>query len=166
MQDSPLTATFDKRGLLKHVLDQFRISPQGSHGPAHWARVHHHGQTIGKLRQADLLVVELFSFLHDSQRQNEYTDRDHGNRGAEFAASLNGIFYALSARQLDQLCNAIRWHSDGRIEQDVTIQTCWDADRLDLGRVGIYPAPEFLSDQASIFIQSAYAWSTTDKNES
>ena len=27
---------------------------------------------------------------------------------------------------------------------DVTIQTCWDADRLDLWRIGIEPRPEYL----------------------
>ena len=26
-----------------------------------------------------------------------------------------------------------------------TIGTCWDADRLDLGRVGIVPQPKFMS---------------------
>jgi uncharacterized protein len=161
MHEPAFLNAYDNQGLVKHILNQFRISRQGVHGPAHWARVHHHGQTIGTVRQADLLVVELFAFLHDSQRVNEYTDRDHGNRASEFAASLNGVFYDLNARQLDQLCNAIRWHSDGSIEQDATIQTCWDADRLDLGRVGIYPDPRFLSAEASTFIQSAYEWSTT-----
>lgn len=38
------------------------------------------------------------------------------------------------------------WHlqSDGHTDADITVQTCWDADRLDLGRVGINPAPEKL----------------------
>ena len=26
----------------------------------------------------------------------------------------------------------------------IKVQTCWDADRLDLGRVGIYPDAQFL----------------------
>jgi uncharacterized protein len=26
----------------------------------------------------------------------------------------------------------------------VTVSTCWDADRLDLGRVGIEPHPDYL----------------------
>ena len=29
----------------------------------------------------------------------------------------------------------------------MTIQTCWDADRLDLGRVGMMPDPRFLSTE-------------------
>jgi hypothetical protein len=32
-------------------------------------------------------------------------------------------------------------HTQERTHPDVTIQTCWDADRLDLGRVGIAPHP-------------------------
>ena len=30
------------------------------------------------------------------------------------------------------------------IEGDITIQTCWDSDRLEFGRVGIKPSPERL----------------------
>jgi uncharacterized protein len=32
---------------------------------------------------------------------------------------------------------------------DITIQTCWDADRLDLGRVGIVPDPARLCTVAA-----------------
>jgi uncharacterized protein len=34
-------------------------------------------------------------------------------------------------------------------EADVTVQTCWDADRLDLGRIGIKPEPRFLCTAAA-----------------
>jgi len=33
-------------------------------------------------------------------------------------------------------------HTHEGYHDDVTIQTCWDADRLDLGRVGIIPDPD------------------------
>ena len=29
----------------------------------------------------------------------------------------------------------------------ITIGTCWDADRLDLGRVGVIPSVDFMSTQ-------------------
>jgi uncharacterized protein len=32
---------------------------------------------------------------------------------------------------------------------DITIQTCWDSDRLDLGRVGITPHPRRLCTEAA-----------------
>jgi uncharacterized protein len=150
---------YDRKGLLDEVLSQFRISTDGVHGPSHWARVRHHGLAVGVEVCADLLVVELFAFLHDSQRRNEFEDDLHGERAAEYAASMNRRFFDLQDTQLTQLVNAIRFHSDGDIHQCSTIQTCWDADRLDLGRVGIKPSARFLSPLAAKHIQTAYEWS-------
>jgi uncharacterized protein len=96
--------TFDRKALLQTILDQFRLDRDGDHGPAHWARVRKHAMTIGRARGADMLVVELFSFLHDSQRENEFTDTDHGERAAAYAASLNHSHYSLTGSQLDKLC--------------------------------------------------------------
>ena len=151
--------TFDRKALLQTILDQFRLDRDGDHGPAHWARVRKHAMTIGKARGADLLVVELFSFLHDSQRENEYTDTDHGERAAAYAESLNRSHYSLTGSQLDKLCHAIRHHSGGQVHPDETIQSCWDGDRLDLGRVGITPSPLYMSEHAAQYIKKAYAWS-------
>jgi uncharacterized protein len=150
---------YDRKGLLDEVLAQFRISTDGVHGPSHWARVRHHGLAVGAEAGADLLIVELFAFLHDSQRVDEHEDRFHGDRAAEFAASMNHRYYDLQDTQLDKLVNAIRFHSDGDVHQCSTIQTCWDADRLDLGRVGIKPAARYLSPVAAKHIQAAYEWS-------
>jgi len=33
--------------LLKMILEQFKVSKTGVHGPSHWARVKHHGMVIG-----------------------------------------------------------------------------------------------------------------------
>jgi uncharacterized protein len=38
----------------------------------------------------------------------------------------------------------MRLHSDRHVEGEPAIRACWDADRLDLGRVGIEPHPELL----------------------
>jgi uncharacterized protein len=160
-----MSANFQRKQLLKAILDQFKISRNGVHGPAHWARVRYHGLMIGAECGADLNVVELFAFLHDSKRLNEYSDPDHGARAAEYATSLNGSFFTLNANQLDLLCIAMRGHSGGQVHSDPTIQTCWDADRLDLGRVGIRPDPYFLSSLAAPHIQSAYEWSLNHKGE-
>jgi uncharacterized protein len=42
------------------------------------------------------------------------------------------------------LHQAIRDHELGMTKGDVTVITCWDADRLDLGRVDIRPEPRYL----------------------
>jgi uncharacterized protein len=38
----------------------------------------------------------------------------------------------------------MRLHSDGHVRGDLTVQACWDADRLDLARAGITPHPKRL----------------------
>ena len=156
---SPNLPDFDRPGLLKAILAQFRIKQHGAHGPSHWARVRKHGLTVGGAVGADLLVVELFAFLHDSQRENEYSDPGHGGRAAAFAQSLNKSYFSLAPEQMKKLSIAMAGHSDGQIHQDPTIQTCWDADRLDLGRVGTKPRAKYLSAEGAKYIESAYAWS-------
>ena len=150
---------FDRSCLLKAILAQFRIKQHGAHGPSHWARVRKHGLTVGGAAGADLFVVELFAFLHDSQRENEYSDPSHGARAAAYVQSLNGTYFSLAPDQMEKLCIAMTGHSEGKIHQDPTIQTCWDADRLDLGRVGTKPRAKYLSAEGAKYIESAYAWS-------
>ncbi len=53
-------------------------------------------------------------------------------------------------------------HTDGLTDGDVTLQTCWDADRLDLGRVGITPDADLLcTDAARALIDWADARATS-----
>ena len=153
------TLVFDRKGLLKAVLKQFKVDRQGVHGPGHWARVRYHAMIIGRATGADLLVVELFAFLHDSRRFNEDKDPEHGSRAASHAKELNGKFFQLNDEQLEKLCHAMSFHSDGGLHTDDTIQTCWDADRLDLGRVGKKPKAQYLSKEGAKHIDSAYRWS-------
>jgi uncharacterized protein len=143
---------FNRKALLQQVLDQFKLDRDGYHGPSHWARVRVHALEIGQIRGADLLVVELFAFLHDSQRHSEGTDSQHGLRAAEYAASLNHTHFSLTGQQLDKLCHAIRHHSGGSIHTDETIQSCWDGDRLDL-----------LSPEGAKLIEKAYMRSLQKK---
>ena len=98
-------------------------------------------------------------FLQDSKRLNEDKDPEHGSRAEGFAAQLYGRNFQLDSFQLDVLCHAMTHHSGGAVDSDPTIQTCWDADRLDLGWVGIKPAAKYLSPVASQHIESAYYWS-------
>jgi len=65
--------------------------------------------------------------------------------------------------QLDKLCHAIRHHSGGSIHTDETIQSCWDGDRLDLGRVGTKPHKDYLSPEGAKLIEKAYRRSLQKK---
>jgi uncharacterized protein len=161
---TPAREQYDKQGMIAAIREQFRISWHGIHGANHWARVLHHGITIGTERSADLLVIELFAFLHDSQRHSDGGDYYHGRRGAEYARSLNTVYFELSAPRIDALCEAIEHHSGGKVHDHATVQTCWDADRLDLGRVSITPSPKYLSQEAVKHIDAAYRWSREHRN--
>jgi len=135
--------------LVRVVKGQFHLDWRGIHGVAHWARVRVNGLHLARATGADVTVVELFAFLHDAQRQNDGRDPDHGERAARLACDLNGRLFALDRSELRLLEHACRDHSDGCLDADVTVQTCWDADRLDLGRVGIHPKARYLCTEAA-----------------
>ncbi len=52
--------------------------------------------------------------------------------------------FAIDDVELELLLVACRRHTDGLVDGEITVQVCWDADRLDLGRVGITPRPALL----------------------
>jgi uncharacterized protein len=124
------------------VIEQgYALHLDGIHGAAHWARVRDNGLRLAEQTGANPDIVELFAYLHDSKRLNDGHDPQHGLRAARFAASLQGSLLSLSDIDLELLRFACEFHTDGLTEADVTVQTCWDADRLDLGRIGIRPDP-------------------------
>ncbi len=123
--------------LVAAILRQYVLSWNGLHGVAHWARVLENGLRLTDATGANRQVVMLFAVFHDAGRICEGTDPDHGKRGAELALSLRGKFFDLPDADFALLYTACRDHSLGFLEAEVTCQTCWDADRLDLGRLGI-----------------------------
>jgi uncharacterized protein len=106
--------------------------------------VRHNGLLLAPHTGANTRVIEYFAFLHDLGRENDYHDPEHGCRAAAIAKSIAGDLIAVTVDELDLLIEACRGHSDGHLVADVTVMTCWDADRLDLGRVGIRPDPQRL----------------------
>jgi len=136
--------------LWDEVAQQFHGGPFSIHGPNHWRRVLRFGLKIAEESNADVLVVKLFALFHDSRRVNDGHDPDHGLRGAKFAKELreSGSF-ELEDEQFEKLYFACQWHTDKHHHDDVTIGTCWDSDRLDLGRVWIQPKAEFLNTEAA-----------------
>lgn len=131
--------------LLDVVKINYRLDWNGIHGSAHWARVRNIGLKLSKHTGANTRVVELFAFIHDSCRFSDGNDPEHGPRAAEFAKSINGKVIDLNKIELDDLVDACIYHTRGMTNNyNATVLTCWDADRLDLGRVGIIPNSEYL----------------------
>lgn len=124
--------------IIKAVLAQYKLDPQGLHGLPHWERVLQHGLRLAEQTGADITVITLFAYFHDACRENEWKDPEHGVRGAALAQKLRGKVFSCSDVQMDLLVRACSGHTGGTQEDDhdITVWTCWDADRLDLWRVG------------------------------
>lgn len=139
----------DFTAIMAAVLDGYTLPMRCDHGVVHWARVLENGLRIAEGNGADREIVALFAVFHDARRVNEYHDPEHGLRGGQLAGTLRGTRVHLSEDRFDRLFEACRLHTDGLRTDDPTIGACWDADRLDLGRVGIRPRPDRLcTDQA------------------
>ena len=92
---------------------------------------------------ADVTIVRLFALFHDSKRADDGFDIEHGPRGAEFAkAYFEEHRLGINQAQFNKLYHACKFHTTEPRSGDATIDTCYDADRLDLGRVGIKLNPE------------------------
>ncbi len=130
--------------LVTSLRRKFALNWMGHHGLPHWARVRANGLRLAQFTGARPHVIELFAFLHDSCRRNDWVDPEHGLRAAHYSKKLLGRKIHLSVDDFDLLYRAISCHSDGLNRSDITVMTCWDADRLDLGRVGIRPNPRHL----------------------
>jgi len=130
--------------VLRAAKERFALDLRGVHGIRHWTRVRENGHRLARHTGANKVVVELFAVLHDCCRENDRHDLGHGERAAIFAETLRGTLLQLSDADFALLFEAIRDHELGRTRADVTVMTCWDADRLDLGRVRVRPNPQYL----------------------
>lgn len=149
--------------LFEFLVTGHQLGHHGFHGRDHWLRVLLNGRMLAAETGANLRVVELFALLHDSCRENENDDPLHGHRAAAYAHTLRGTWFEATEHKMSLLALACELHSDGYTDADVTVQTCWDADRLDLGRVGIRPSARYLCTEAARrgdVIAAAYQRST------
>lgn len=135
--------------LVELVHAGYALHLDGIHGRAHWTRVRANGLRLAEQTGASPQVIELFAILHDSKRLNDGRDPKHGARAAQFAEGLRGSLLNLADEAFELLRFACEFHTNGLTEADITVQTCWDADRLDLGRVGISPDPHRLCTDAA-----------------
>jgi hypothetical protein len=151
--DIPMDANFSSEVITKELLhllkEEFQLNWNGTHGFPHWKRVRENGLRLAGENGANTVVVELFAFFHDIKRKNEGGDRHHGKRAAEFVNSLGSQYFNLSEDDRELLKYACACHSEGMVEANITVQTCWDADRLDLGRVGTHPDEKLLCTPAA-----------------
>ena len=141
------------------VAAQFRLGQHTAHGPSHWLTVRLNGLHLAPPHGADEEIVRLFAVFHDSCRENEYSDPLHGPRGAQLAIAFRQAgHFQLDDTRMTLLVTACEIHNGAPPQTDPTLAVCLDADRLDLGRVGITPDPEYLSTTTARSIATRQAW--------
>ncbi len=138
------------------------------HGVAHWSRVHRYGLLLAeslRLTETQKLAIVLFAWTHDMARINDGGGNQHSIDGAEYVRHITDtLFSDFPDPVLHVVQNAIRYHSDGMNAEEALyelpilqesewsreqllniIGCCWDADRLDLLRLGMMPLDHKMS---------------------
>tara|TARA_R100000152_G_C6772435_1_gene199326 strand:+ start:1000 stop:1443 length:444 start_codon:yes stop_codon:yes gene_type:complete len=133
--------------LLNKLIADKPILQSPLHGLNHYHNVYEAGLDIGTHYKADLKVIKYFAYLHDCCRLNEDTDPQHGKRAAQWIRH-NLEFIKLNSSQIELLLRACEMHTYAKPyyedTYDITIQCCFDADRSDIGRVGLQVDPSYL----------------------
>ena len=127
--------------LREFAIQHSKLGDYSIHGISHWDRVARNADALST-SDVDSLVVRAFAYIHDVERVNENDDWQHGPRAAllvdEICSSVLGFLNDLEIEQLKEAC---RLHTLRHKTEDATVNACFDADRLDLGRLGITPNP-------------------------
>jgi uncharacterized protein len=133
--------------LMEHVFEN-RLYESEVHGIEHWHQVEYNGMLLAQKTGADIDVVRLFAIFHDARRFDDAYDRDHGARGAEFAKLCREEKrFEIDDERFELLYKACELHTIQPRTGIVTVDTCFDADRLDLGRVGFPLNPEKMATE-------------------
>jgi len=136
--------------LCRAVLAQYRLDPgDGLHGLPHWARVARNGYWLAAAAGVAPRLVEPFALLHDACREDDGHDPGHGPRAAALAGVLSPELLELDAAEILLLREACGQHMRGRMLAHPAVQVCWDADRLDLPRLGLALDPRRLCTAAA-----------------
>jgi uncharacterized protein len=132
--------------LIFKVIKEAKLANSSIHGVGHWQRVERNGVYLCQFNHANIDVVRLFALFHDSKREDDYRDLEHGPRAEVYLRGIKDLV-PLEPDHFEDLCIACRTHTVGKIPENETIATCWDSDRLEIGRVGIQPSEKFLINQ-------------------
>jgi uncharacterized protein len=146
----PLLSAEAFERLVRRVHSQATTMGSSIHGDRHWRRVAWLGAHLAAaVPGCDPWIVLLFSLLHDSQREGDGHDPQHGERAATLALQVSEEI-GLERSRRDLLESGCFAHADGDVSHDPTVGVCWDADRLDLWRCGLTPDPHYLSTIAAL----------------
>lgn len=128
---------FDIDAIKQFALKDWELGD--THGLPHWQRVERNGILLAT-PEVNITVVRLFAYLHDKCRLDNGYDIDHGKRAAIMINEIrHTLLKELTDNEFDLLTKACELHTTTLRTGNSTIDTCFDADRLDLERVEIRP---------------------------
>ena len=132
--------------LVAAVLEQRVWRNSSIHGLSHGIQVERNGLFLAQGTDVNLDLISYFALFHDSQRASDGRDSRHGPRAAQFVREMfEAGRLPLSKDELELLCHACKKHTEALYHSKPVIQVCWDADRLDLPRIGVQPDPDMLN---------------------
>ena len=113
--------------LLAALQREFRLAWRGIHGVPHWTRVRINGLALARATGARADVVELFAFLHDSQRVHDGGDRRTAMRVAAFVHRCARRCCAARRRRRanGSPTPAVSEHVTASPRPRAAVQTCW-----------------------------------------
>ncbi len=135
--------------VVSDLIRNMAVDPESIHGISHWERVAWFGAYICRREQANGLVAAWFACFHDCRRLNDGSDRGHGPRAADFLKLFSPGDLGLTRAEKETLAFACRHHTHERVTEDPTVWACWDADRLDLPRIGVAVDPSRLFTESA-----------------
>lgn len=137
----------------KYSIENYKLSSSGAHSLHHWLRVAENAFIVANsngVQGVDRKVILYFAFSHDMMRETENHCEVHGSNAAKRLRELREEYLTeLNDEQFKLVLRACAGHTVGLHDSNPTIGVCWDADRLDLFRVGIYPDAKYLNHEAS-----------------
>jgi uncharacterized protein len=137
------------------IIKNFAVNhakPSDIHGLSHWQNVERNGILLAGKTGADLQALRVFAYSHDMCRENDGGDPEHGMRASQLLRKHAGsLLNEIDEKRIYRLCFACEHHTDMLRSGDLLIDTCFDADRLDLTRVGITPDPAKMATEAGAY---------------
>lgn len=136
---------FDIENVKRFALQDWKLGD--THGLSHWQRVERNGALLATPK-VNMTVVRLFAYLHDKCRIDNDRDIQHGARVVQTLCEIkHTLLKDITEDEFYMLSKACELHATALKTGNLTIDTCFDADRLDLERVGIIPDPNRMATE-------------------
>lgn len=163
-QNDHLLNKLDRQQLIDYVAKDWKLD--STHGLSHWLRVEKNGIMLST-PEVNPYIVTAFAFLHDSCRVDNGYDVKHGVRALTKIDEIrHTILKNFTDEEIERLKTACKYHTTKDRTDDMTVNVCFDADRLDLPRVGIIPDPKKMASPQGASLAEHFRYSTPQETES